>query len=120
MRVRYALLAALLTLPASYLAAEALLAMQREYGRGDLGSFLLWTLPFVPVVFVVTAIPWKENIFVAFILGALSGVAFTFLVRALLGPWMGAFSFSVGFAWCAGGAIACGAAFGVRRPSRRF
>ena len=100
----------LVNVAASLVVAGALLARQNWFGAGDTEALLAWTLPLAAVVAVVgpavlsVGRRWPAVGRGGLLLAAtvLLVLGWLLLVGALLGPWMGAFSFSVLYPWLAG------------------
>jgi len=99
----------------AFAVATAILATQHWFGAGDLRAFGFWTaLTSVAVALlavgqasVFARLPHPFAIPLAAVVGSLLGYGSTLLVWKALGPWFGAFTFSVFYCWVFGGAIAC-------------
>lgn len=98
---------------ASYLIAKLLIALNNDFGAGDLSAFLFWTAQFA-VALVLPAIIFAlltrnarmiNRIWISVLLGGASGFGWTLLNRVMLGPWFGAWSFNVLYCWVGGGAL---------------
>ncbi|MDA0836423.1 MAG: hypothetical protein O3B01_04670 [Planctomycetota bacterium] len=102
---------ALVCIIASFVPQQLYVASRADFGAGDVSAFLFWGAPFALMlgafapgfVAVVRRIPAVLRYLLALIVGAGSGILWTIFVRAILGPWFGAFSFPVIYFWMFGG-----------------
>jgi hypothetical protein len=105
-------------------AALMYLASNAWFGAGDLSALIIWSVPLGVILalvlgalarrLVATGAVWP---YVALIpTGAVAGYLWTLVVAAVLGPWIGAFSFPVLFCWIAGGVSAGITAAWLLRP----
>lgn len=97
------------------LMAVAFLVGNRGFGAGDLGALCFWTLVMTGPVLALGAGHARgapPGRWLAAHGVVLAGVGIGFLatlgVRAMLGPWFGAFSFPVLYCWVVGAVAACG------------
>ena len=97
---------------ASYLVAKILLALNHDFGAGDMPAFLYWTalfaialvLPALAFVLLARNARIINRIWIGTLLGGVAGLGWTLLNLVMLGPWFGAWSFNVLYCWIAGGA----------------
>lgn len=100
----------LLNMAASLVVVIVALALQQWFGAADISSFLFWTFLFAAAVATVAPAilkciqpltRWMK--YGLLVVAAIGGaVAWICAVSLALGPWMGAFSFSVLYPWMAG------------------
>ena len=103
--------AALVCVIASLILEQLYVVSRHGFGAGDVSAFLYLSAPFSLVLgvfalgFVAVArrFPAVVRYPLAFVVDAGSGILWTILVRMLLGPWFGAFSFPVIYFWMFGG-----------------
>ncbi|MCA1615258.1 MAG: hypothetical protein LC800_14375 [Acidobacteria bacterium] len=94
-------------------AAYAFIMSNEGFGIGDLWAFGFWNLFFT--VFLSLAglvllrpfatLPSPVRLTVALLIGVAVGFLWTLVVRFMLGPWLGAFSFPVLYCWVIGGTV---------------
>jgi hypothetical protein len=85
------------------LGAFAYVTANDGFGRGDLLPFLIWLIPFGLLVATAVGVGqnWLHNAGAAgracygAVAGAIVGVAWTFALAGIMGPWFGTFSFPV-------------------------
>ena len=95
------------------------------YGAGDLYAFMFWSVAFALLLGafglgwarLTSGLPLIARGLLGGIVGAGSGLLWTIVVRLLLGPWFGAFSFPVVYFWMIGGCFGLlfASVFGKRR-----
>jgi hypothetical protein len=92
----------------TYLVAVTIvLYWQDWFGKGDIYSFLFWTVPFAAALTVAgkriinlfRASPFFLRLLFIILTSALLSFSWTYCVALLLGPWMGAFSIPVLYLW---------------------
>lgn len=94
-------------------AAISYLAFNSWFGVGDLPAMVMWSLPLGVLLalavrvlegrLVSASAIWRYLVLVP--VGGIVGFLWTVLAAALLGGWIGAFSFPVLFCWVAGGLL---------------
>lgn len=105
-----ACLSFILPLAVSY----AFIVRNEGFGIGDLWAFGFWNLFFTALLSLVglallrpfASLPPPVRLIVASLVGVSAGFLWTLVVRFMLGPWFGAFSFPVLYCWVIGGAVA--------------
>ena len=98
----------------SVLVAIVFVVLNGGFGVGDVTSFVFYSLPFAALSGLIARLVRRPSdalhpalrLPLAVVAGVAAGIAWTFVVALLLGPWIGAFSFPVLFCWSAGGAAA--------------
>lgn len=98
------------------------LALQSWFGVSDLSSMVFWSLPFAILVSRTLAIAagrlhGKRPVVRAMLLalvGSVAGIGWFFVAASLLGGWIMAFSFPVGFIWLVSAAVSGLFAAGMR------
>jgi len=100
----------LINMAASLAVVIVTLALQQWFGAADISSFLFWTFLFAAAVATVAPailkgiqpLPrWMK--YGLLVVAAIGGaIAWIYAVSLVLGPWMGAFSFSLLYPWMAG------------------
>jgi len=106
-------LAALLCFVSSYLVALLCIRLNNGFGTGDIPVFLGWTFAFslavllltIPIALLIRKLGRFTRLSIAVVAGAIAGFCWTLLNYGFLGPWFGAWSFSVVDCWIAGGVI---------------
>ena len=96
-------------------------AKNHGFGRGDLASYAFWNLLFAIYLYAAATVLQPRlqvrrvgvRVFAWTLVGAVAGFLWTWIVAAVLGPWIGAFSFPVLYIWTTAAALA-GAAIGWR------
>lgn len=98
------------------------LARQDWFGAGDLSQFLVFTAIFALIISLFAQLVYRALCRLPIVLrygiggflGLLFAAAFTLCNAIYLGPWFGAWSFSVFVAWLVGGLLGFAAAAGTR------
>jgi len=111
LRALDSLIAAAAGVLSAYAVVEWWLWRRGQFGRGDLSGFWFWNAVFAVCLLASGLLlakfasrrGWLGRLFMAVGLGAPLGFLFTLANRFLLGPWFGAWSFPVLYAWVAGG-----------------
>lgn len=106
-RIRSALLAAVVGSIMSLSLALGFLAANGWFGAGDLVAMATWTLPLAGLLYIsirssidrVSGLPVLQRYVALTLIGGLAGATWTFLASLLLGGWIGAFSFPVAICW---------------------
>lgn len=101
--------------PLSVLAAAAYVAAKSGFGRGDLPVFAFWSVLLVlPLLLAFQAsraalsrLSLRYRALSGFLLGAVSGVAFTVALALGMGPMIGSFSFPILYIWTGSAALSC-------------
>ena len=91
--------------------AVLFLSLNEWFGAGDLPAMLAWSLPRGGIVAVLAGRTLRRTSTKSRVVetsalaavGILAGVGWTFAAAAILGGWIGAFSFPVLYCWGIGG-----------------
>src|SRR5215203_4483100 len=103
--------------------ATLFVAINDWFGAGDLSAMFFWSLPLGGMVAFVTGrsfqpLSKKSRLVEASALaaiGTVAGIVWTLAAAAILGGWIGAFSFPVLYCWMIGGLAGGVAALRVTR-----
>ena len=122
---KFALVGVVAFVAVSWLAATAYVARNDWFGSGDLSAFAFWScllaIPAYPAlrVFDRWSVNWTAALAysAAVVLGLAAGALATVVVAAILGGWIGAFSFPVFLCWLAGTLSSFAAVVLLRRPA---
>lgn len=108
----------------AWLSAVGYVAANGWFGAGDLFAFAFWSLLLSSLVYPALRLfdrlsgtwPAWSAYLVAMPLGLLAAVISTVVIAAILGGWIGAFSFPVFHCWLGGTLASCATCVLVRRP----